>query len=339
MPQYNFDSAQPMVNASVLDLLGNFDVNPFSDGIESSYSGFNANPLWDNSTTCSETCPNFATVAGFDFTAHTGSVEGINQCANHGVILDPLTHDAGAQAKCLLALKIRETRQQEDYLHRKQSLSSVEVVNSVIDTLYLREAIVSKPMMLLKGLIFGVVRGFAWQETTSAKLEWGRKYKIRESKQANEQVQNPDNKSNSEPKILRNPNVTSFKSDNFHAHFPSFGSYHSTQTLPNVTLLFVDAFEIRNYATDASGTRLMLLRIFLGFPVHLFGLMLGCFSTMQNSPRSTLHGKQAQSTRPHNRTATIEIFSLGLCRSSVKQSCLISVEKKHGLQSNFRLQQ
>ena len=41
-PQYNFDPAQPMVDASMLDLLGNFDVNPFSDGIETSYSGISA---------------------------------------------------------------------------------------------------------------------------------------------------------------------------------------------------------------------------------------------------------------------------------------------------------
>ncbi|KAJ6556693.1 hypothetical protein B0H10DRAFT_2241174 [Mycena sp. CBHHK59/15] len=62
-PQFNFDPAQPMVDASMLDLLGNFGVNPFSDGIETSYSDVNASPLWDN-------------LGGF--------------------ISDPLTHDAGA---------------------------------------------------------------------------------------------------------------------------------------------------------------------------------------------------------------------------------------------------
>ncbi|KAJ7671073.1 hypothetical protein B0H17DRAFT_1245210 [Mycena rosella] len=63
-PLYNFDPAQPMVDASMLDLLGNFGINPFSDGIETSYSGLNTNPLWDN-------------LGGF--------------------VSDPLTHDAGAQ--------------------------------------------------------------------------------------------------------------------------------------------------------------------------------------------------------------------------------------------------
>ncbi|KAJ6613088.1 hypothetical protein B0H10DRAFT_2222526 [Mycena sp. CBHHK59/15] len=79
-PQFNFDPAQPMVDASMLDLLGNFGVNPFSDGIETSYSDVNASPLWDN-------------LGGLDFTAHTG---GVDQRTHHGFISDPLTHDAGA---------------------------------------------------------------------------------------------------------------------------------------------------------------------------------------------------------------------------------------------------
>ncbi|KAJ6608527.1 hypothetical protein B0H10DRAFT_2226700 [Mycena sp. CBHHK59/15] len=48
-PQFNFDPAQPMVDASMLDLLGNFGVNPFSDGIETSYSHTGSTVLNTNS--------------------------------------------------------------------------------------------------------------------------------------------------------------------------------------------------------------------------------------------------------------------------------------------------